>query len=120
MPKEGFEETLLKKYVAMKAMTWSVVDLEWTMNVLKTEKCVLMKKHGELLSCSSQTTMNSGQITDRLLEHIPSLYVGFVIDAQKSILKYCRRGIFELIRFLLELGRSLKRRSKKVEGTQFF
>lgn len=38
--KGNLEKTLLEKKLPMKAMKWSVVDLESTLNCLATEKCL--------------------------------------------------------------------------------
>lgn len=51
MEEEKLEKKLLEKNVAMKAMTWSVVDLEKTVSCLETEKSLLVKMINELLSC---------------------------------------------------------------------
>lgn len=56
----------------MKEMTWFAVDLERTVNRLETEKSLLIKRIEELVSCPSQTTMVSGQISDELLKHTAS------------------------------------------------
>lgn len=73
---EKLEKTLLEIKVGMKAMTWSVIDLERTMSLLETDKTLLMKKNEGLASCSSHTTRSDCQITEKFQKPISPSHIG--------------------------------------------
>lgn len=86
-------------------MTLSSLDLEKILSRVKTEKSRLMKKTKELLSCLSQTTTSSGQITDRLLKDISTAYLRSAFNDERAVLKHCNREVSVLLPFILELRR---------------
>lgn len=112
---EKLERKLPENVVAMKAMTWSVVDFERTVNLLGTEKCLLMKTNKELFSCSPPTTTHGGLNEDKLLKHISPLYLGFAINVENAILKYCSRNVSALMPSISRLRRNWKRTSEEVK-----
>lgn len=59
-----FEKALLAEEAQMKAMTQSLVHLERRVNILKTEKSLLMKTSKELLTFLLQMTTSGDRITD--------------------------------------------------------
>lgn len=67
------ERTLLEKKVVTKAMSWSAVDLESTVNRQETEKSLLVKSDEGLVSRLLQTTTSGGGTTDKLRKHILSV-----------------------------------------------
>lgn len=87
----------------MKSITLSVMDSETTMNLLRTEKSLLMNANEEPGSCLFQTGTSGAQITLKLRQYIAPVYLGFVFNFEKSFSRYCSRKVFELIQLNLEL-----------------
>lgn len=85
------------------------------MNYLSMEMHFLMNTNKELPPCSLQTIISSGGIKDKLLKNVPPVYLEFLFDADKEILKYCSRGLFELVRFILELRRNSNQICEEVD-----
>lgn len=69
MNNEKLEKKLQGKEVAFKAMIPSLVDVERNKMFLETESGLLMTRKGELRSYSSQSIMNGGHATDKLLKN---------------------------------------------------
>lgn len=91
MEKEKLRKTILEKRVATKAMTWSLVDLERTVNRLEKGNRLLTRMNQEPLYWSSQTAMSDGRITDKFLKHILPLYLTLAFNIVKAILRYGSR-----------------------------
>lgn len=97
MEEKKLEKAVLGSKIAMKAITWSILDLEKTVNCLDTEKSLLMNTSDELLHCSLQKTTRGDRVSDRLLKPIPPAYLGFEFSVQKAITKFCRTEVCRLI-----------------------
>lgn len=69
MEKQKLEDVLLENEVAMKEMKRSVLDLEKTVNHVRTKESLLMSTNKEPGSCLSETTTSNCRITDKLLKH---------------------------------------------------
>lgn len=54
----------------------------------------------ELLSFPSRTTSIFSRITEKLLENIPSIYLGLVFNSEMETLYYCVIGSSELLSFI--------------------
>lgn len=83
MEKEDLQKPLLEKDVAMKAMTWSVVDLVRAVTGMETKKSLSRKTTKKLLSWLSRTT-SGGRIVDKLLKHIPLVFSEFAFIVEKT------------------------------------
>lgn len=107
--------TRLQKNVGMKAMTKYLVYLKTTVNRVKTEKSLLMKRKEELLPCSSQKTTSGGRITGTLLNHILSVCLVFAYNVKRASLRSCSREVSVLALFIFDPIRKWKRRSEELE-----
>lgn len=106
---------MLKKKVAMRTMKWHVVDLERNVNCPEMEKGLLMKTSEKLCFYTLQTGTSSGRITNKMVKHIPLVYITLASSVEKEIKRGCVRKVFELISHISELKRNRKRRGKAAE-----
>lgn len=88
----------------MKAMRWSVVVFERTVNSLETEKRLSFAHRRKL-----QTVVKKS----KLLNLVPLVFLSFSFNVQNVFLRYYSKEASELIWFVSELS-SWKRRSKEV------
>lgn len=65
----------------------SLVDLERNVICLEVQKNLLVKTKYEFLSCSSQSTASRGWVTDNFLRYTPPVYLEFVLNIEKTILR---------------------------------
>lgn len=86
--KEEFDKKQLEKEIAMKPMKRSVVHLEMNVKRLETDNSLSMKASKELVSCSAPTTTSIARTTEILLKRIPFVYLGYLFDDEKAILRF--------------------------------
>lgn len=88
------------------AVTRYVVELERTVIPPETDKRLMMKKNKEPTSCSMEMTTSDGRNTDKLLNHIPLLYLVFGLNIESPVPRYCNREVSETIPFISEQKRN--------------
>lgn len=76
MEKGKLEKNLLENEVAMEAMMRFAVDMKRTVICLSTDIKLCTKTNKELVLFLLQKTMGGGRVTDKLLNHISSVYLG--------------------------------------------
>lgn len=106
MEKEKLEKILLEEEVVIEAMTWALLKLERSVISLKSQNSSFMKTSKELHFCLSQTSTYNTRNTDDLLKNSTPIFVGFALNVEKAILKYCSRNVFTFLLFISGLRRS--------------
>lgn len=96
-------------------MIRSPVNLKRVLNLLETEKRLLMKMNKKLLFCSSKTTTSSCQSTDKFLRNIPLVYLKFAFNVENENLMCFSRECFELVPYISKLRRYWKRKGEEAE-----
>lgn len=99
----------------MKVMSTSLLAMEKKVATMGTEKELLTKSSAEILSSATRKVTESAHTEESFIGIIFSMYSGFALHIEKTIISYCCRDVYELVHIMPKEQRSWRRRGENVQ-----
>lgn len=93
MEEEQLKKVVLKKDVAVKAMSTRDLDMEIKAVIIKTEKVLQSKPNAVLLLSAKRKGAKSTRTRDGFIETIPPIYPEFSLHVEKAVVSHCCKEV---------------------------